>query len=317
MTHRKDVESIDLVIAAHVGGDITARTRADEGTGDAVGTATRNGKVSLSGSESGTTPRLNIRITGNIKPNGVTLKGTLRQGFDRLPLKWRLSLTRTSAQPRIDYPAESVFQSNPALNVGSITASTPGAAPGYFAGRTVTQGAAPQDITVRETRDFFAFDLGALEPPLDQPWTEVKSVRLDLQNGSYSSIGESVPFELFDVNTPAADLLAGTDAAFEDAGEGTSYGLIDVAATRANPDRSNPRPFAQTISILSLNASAIAAVTDRLRNGLMFTLGGRIQPTDDASLYAGSFQGLFGQTVDPARVQLVIEFLTMPVLEAV
>ena len=129
-------------------------------------------------------------------------------------------------------------------------------------------------------RNFFVFDLAQVNG-------HVAAARLELTNQPYSATGH-VPFTLFDVLTPASDLVqyqAAAKAIFEDLGSGQTYGHIEDAADGP-------------VVAIELNSNFLYALNTR--QSALFALGGRLD--DSAPLVAYAFASTGGSSSTPRLI---------------
>jgi outer membrane scaffolding protein for murein synthesis (MipA/OmpV family) len=148
-------------------------------------------------------------------------------------------------------------------------------------------------------RDFFVFDLSGVNQTIASAKFAV-SVTSAL-DGGYRSADPSENFELHDVGTPIATLVAGAGgvAAWSDLGTGVVYGSRTMTAA----DQS-------TVVEITLNSSAVAAMNSS--HGL-FGIGGSITTLDSVANSESLF-GFSGLDLVELRLTLVPEPSTLILL---
>ena len=136
-------------------------------------------------------------------------------------------------------------------------------------------------------RSWFVFDV-------DAPGGLVTGAKLALQRRTYWSVDPTELITLHDVTTPLADLMNGVagPAAYDDLGDGMSYGTYDVLY-----------PGTPNLVEIPLNGQGLVALQDA--PGGMFALGGAMttldaDPTTNEYVFSGS-------GVSPDVVELVLD----------
>lgn len=149
-------------------------------------------------------------------------------------------------------------------------------------------GSFPMGAPTKEYRDFFVFDLAAVQG-------KIIDARLDIWKPSFDmSPNLTDVFAVFDVTTDVSTLISvppgslGHFDIFSDLGTGTVYG-----STTYIPSESN------VIVSLNLNTSAVSAMNSV--GGGLFAVGGAVQ-----NVVSGDFQYIFGDTRGPADVKLTL-----------
>lgn len=157
----------------------------------------------------------------------------------------------------------------------------------YFAG---------VDPGLEEHRNFFFFNLTGVSQP-------IASARLVLSAGTYRSSDPAENYELHDVTTPLAVILAGgiIVSAYTDFGSGVVYGSRTMTAADVG-----------NVVEIELNASAISSMN--ATHG-PFGIGGSLMTLDSVRNYEGAF-GLTGssQSLSELRLTLVPEPSTLLLL---
>jgi hypothetical protein len=127
-------------------------------------------------------------------------------------------------------------------------------------------------------RNFFVFDTSSVAG-------QVTSAKLRLNTGFIATSGT---YNLFDVTTPVATLVAGGNgqvAIYQDLGQGVSYGTTNLLTSQS-----------EQIIEITLNAASIAAIN---MSNQLFALGGS---------YASAGFHAFGGTNANEQRQLVLNF---------
>jgi hypothetical protein len=177
----------------------------------------------------------------------------------------------------------------------------------YFVGRGAGLTSPDPDDGSAVYRNFFVFDLASLggipitsailhlaNPGLDDPSVP------DFFQG-FRSPDPFETYELSDVTTNLDDLIAGRGgtAAFDDLGNGTSFG--NYQASRADNGR---------FIDVTLNAAAVQAIQQSA--GGLFALGGRVSSLSDLLVPQFIF-GFSGLSIEPGSdTQLLINTVSIP-----
>lgn len=129
-----------------------------------------------------------------------------------------------------------------------------------------------------EHRNFFTFDLSALDPGDD-----VVGATLEVTRFSIDSDDQSETYSLFDVDTDAASLNdndAFDAATFNDIGSGTGYGDFTVSTTTGSSG-----------DVLSFDLNSAALADIEAAAGGFFSVGGCVPTADDDTEWLYGFSG--------------------------
>ncbi len=135
-----------------------------------------------------------------------------------------------------------------------------------------------------EYRSYFVFDVSSLQAPITRG-------SLLLSQREYYSTASAEEITLYDVKTPAADLLKAPPGKgvqiFQDLGTGQVYGKSTVTAT---PTQDNAGTFVGSLLEVRLSKAAIAAIKKAARQSTPFSLGIALTSFDHTD-YKVSFPG--------------------------
>jgi hypothetical protein len=148
------------------------------------------------------------------------------------------------------------------------------------------------DTSVTVTRNFFVFDLASVVQPIASAKL-VLFVPSSLSGPGYNSADPSENYELHDITTSTATLVAGTGgvAAYTDLGSGVVYGSRTMTAADMG-----------TLVEITLNAAAIAALDSA--TGLI-GIGGSLTTLDGVANSEFTF-GSSGSITDTTELRLTL-----------